>query len=125
MPRFLFGPADNPTFADRFLAAGKWVTFSASCSSCDAAVGSGPIPDAILLWPGYTSVPAWVWSAPVPVIALAHDPNLLWHGFRHLLPLADLVLTDAPSAERLRRAGVQHAKAANLYGLDRHFMAEI
>ncbi|MBA4191275.1 MAG: hypothetical protein C0467_25110, partial [Planctomycetaceae bacterium] len=129
MHQFLFGPVDNPTFTDRFLAApvasGRWATFSAECSSWESAVGAAPLPEAILLWPGYTSVPSWVWSAPVPVVALAHDPNLLWHGFRHLLPLADLVLTDAPSAERLRRAGIEHATAANLYGLDRHFMAEI
>ncbi len=34
-------------------------------------------------------------------------------------------MTDAPSAERFRRAGVTHVRAANLYGLDRHFAAAI
>jgi predicted O-methyltransferase YrrM len=83
------------------------------------------LPEVLLVWPGYTSVPSWAWSAPVPVVALAHDPNLLWSGFRHTLPLADLVLTDAPSAERLKRAGLEHVRAANLFGLDWHFIAEI
>src|SRR5262249_14508916 len=78
-----------------------------------------------VVWPGYTSVPAWVWSAPVPVVAAAHDPNLLFHTFRHALPCADLVLTDAPSAEKLRRAGLEHVRAANLFGLDRHFAVAI
>ncbi|CAM9827360.1 unnamed protein product, partial [Phaeothamnion confervicola] len=85
----------------------------------------GGAPDALVVWPGYASVPAWVWAAPVPVVAAAHDPNLLWHGYRHLLPLADLVLTDAPSAARLRRAGLEHVRAANLFGLDRHFAAAV
>src|SRR4051794_19078616 len=127
MPRFLFGPADDPANADRFLhapvAAGRWATFPARCPSWDAATaGAGP-PDAVLVWPAYASVPAWVWAAPVPVVALAADANLLWHGYRHLLHLADLVLADAPSADRLRRAGLPHARAANLFGLDRHLLA--
>src|SRR4051794_40775420 len=99
MPRFLFGPVPNDAFADRFLhnavAAKRWATFDATRPSWEAATGGcGEEPEVLLVWPGYTSVPAWVWSAPVPVVALAHDPNLLAHGYRHLLPLADLVLTD-------------------------------
>jgi glycosyltransferase involved in cell wall biosynthesis/tetratricopeptide (TPR) repeat protein/predicted O-methyltransferase YrrM len=131
MTRLVFGPCDDPVFFDRFLKspvdAGRWSVFSATCPSWEAArapLEGGP-PEALVVWPGYTSVPAWVWSAPVPVVAAAHDPNLLWSGYRHTLPLADLVLTDAPSAERMRRAGLAHARAANLFGLDRHFAAEI
>jgi glycosyltransferase involved in cell wall biosynthesis/Tfp pilus assembly protein PilF/predicted O-methyltransferase YrrM len=130
MPRFLFGPTVNDTFTDRFLKAavdsGRWTTFPTSCASWEAATaGMTELPEVLLVWPGYTSVPSWVWTAPVPVVALAHDPNLLWSGFRHTLPLADLILTDAPSAERLNRAGLEHVRAANLFGLDRHFLAEI
>jgi glycosyltransferase involved in cell wall biosynthesis len=128
MTRFLFGPVPGETFADRFLktpvAAGRWATFDAACPSWDAAVGGlETAPGVLLVWPGYTSVPRWVWSAPVPVVALAHDPNLLAHGYRHTLPLADVVLTDGPSADRLRRGGLGQARAANLFGLDRHFLA--
>jgi tetratricopeptide (TPR) repeat protein len=82
-------------------------------------------PEVLVVWLGYTSVPAWVWSAPVPVVVAAPDANLLFHAFRHLLPCADLVLTDAPSAEKLRRAGLPHVRAANLFGLDRYFAAAI
>ncbi|HYH66560.1 MAG TPA: glycosyltransferase [Urbifossiella sp.] len=71
-----------------------------------------------------TSTPAWLWSAPVPVVALAADPNLLWHGYRAVLHLADLVLTDQPAVDRFHRAGIAHVRPANLYGLDREFLAE-
>ena len=129
-PRFLFGPADSPSFTDRFLAApveaGRWAAFSAACPSFDAATANlDSPPAAILLWPGYASVPAWVWSAPVPVVALAHDGNFLWSQYRQQLTLADLILTDAPTAGRLRRAGISGVRVANLFGLDRHFLAEL
>jgi hypothetical protein len=58
-------------------------------------------------------------------LSLAHDPSQLGHGYRELLPLADLVLTDRPAVARLTRAGLPHARPANLYGLDRHLLAEI
>jgi glycosyltransferase involved in cell wall biosynthesis len=131
MPRLLFGPADDPDLDDRFLAApvaaGRWATFGAACPSWEAAAAGlpGGPPDAVLVWAAYTSVPAWVWAAPVPVVALAPDANLLWHAYRHLLPLADLVLADGPSAARLGRAGVGRVRGANLFGLDRHFLAEV
>ncbi|VTR91657.1 family 2 glycosyl transferase : Glycosyl transferase OS=Singulisphaera acidiphila (strain ATCC BAA-1392 / DSM 18658 / VKM B-2454 / MOB10) GN=Sinac_0358 PE=4 SV=1: Glyco_trans_1_2: Methyltransf_24: Glyco_transf_4: Glycos_transf_1: Glycos_transf_2: TPR_7: TPR_6: TPR_10 [Gemmata massiliana] len=129
MPRFLFGPCDAPEFLDRFLRpsvdSGTWSVFGARTGSWEEALAGAAPPDALLVWPGYTSVPPWVWAAPVPVVALAHDPNLLWHGYRHLLPRADLVLTDAPAAARLRRAGLGHVRAANLYGLDRYFAAAL
>src|SRR6478609_910629 len=111
MARLLFGPCDDPSWIDSFLhaplAEGRWGFFSARCESWQAALAQipGGTPDAVAVWPSYASVPAWVWSAPVPVVALAADANLLWSGYRHLLPLADLVLTDAPAAEKLRRGG--------------------
>ncbi|MBP3957826.1 glycosyltransferase [Gemmata sp. G18] len=129
MARVLLGPCDDPVWIDQFvgapLAAGRWAPFGTRCRSWEAAAGQlgGEPPDALLVWPSYASVPAWAWAAPVPVVALAADPNLLWSGYRHRLPHADLVLTDAPAAEKLRRAGLEHVRAANLYGLDRHFAA--
>jgi hypothetical protein len=104
MAPFLFGPTVNDAFADRFLKAavdsGRWATFPTSCASWEAATGGlAELPQVLLVWPGYTSVPSWVWNSPVPVVALAYDPNLLWSGFRHTLPLGDLVLTDASRAE--------------------------
>jgi glycosyltransferase involved in cell wall biosynthesis/tetratricopeptide (TPR) repeat protein len=131
-PRFLFGPVDDPDLLDRTaaprVAEGRWAAFPAACPSYSAAAawfGPGEEPAAILWWPGYTSMPAWLPSAPVPLLAVAHDPNLLWHQYREQLAIADLVLTDLPSAERFRRAGFTHAWMANLYGLDRHFLADL
>lgn len=131
MPRILFGPCDDASQFDRFFRTpiddGQWVAFHATTPSWEAALQncSGSRPDAVVVWPSYASVPSWVWSAPVPVVMLAADANLLWNGYRYLLPLADLVLTDAPSADRLRRAGNEHVRAANLFGLDRYFAASI
>src|SRR5262245_10372753 len=111
MPRLLFGPCDDPGFLDQFLREpeGRWIVFGARTPAWDAseALCKSGSPDALLIWPSYASVPAWVWSAPVPIVVLAADSNLLWHEYRHLLPLADLTLTDTPSAERLRRAGIE------------------
>jgi glycosyltransferase involved in cell wall biosynthesis/predicted Zn-dependent protease len=127
--RLLIGPAD-PEFADRFLTDPDARPFPpgpgpADWSGVVVTLPPGWAPDAVLVRTGYMSVPAWVWGCPVPIIALAHDPNLLWHGYRELLPLFDLVLTDAPAVDRLARAGIGHARPACLYGLDRHFLAEV
>jgi glycosyltransferase involved in cell wall biosynthesis/tetratricopeptide (TPR) repeat protein len=126
--RLLIGPVE-PSFADRYLSADRdCLSFDASAPGWAEVTASFPpgwVPDALLVHMGYTSVPAWVWSAPVPVIALAPDPNLLWHRYRSLLPLADLVLTDRPAVDRFRRAGLTHARSANLNGLDRDFLAEV
>ncbi|MBX9628676.1 MAG: glycosyltransferase, partial [Gemmataceae bacterium] len=127
--RLLIGPAD-PDWAARFLPAGD-----ETCRRVDYGLPDWPAvaaglppgwwPDAVLVRLGYASVPPWVWACPAPVVALAHDPNLLWHAYRGLLPGFDLVLTDAPAAARLGRAGVAHARPANLYGLDHGFLAGI
>ena len=50
--------------------------------------------------------PAALWSVPLPLIGWAADWGLLWHGYQQLLPLCDLVLTDAPGVEMLGRAGI-------------------
>ncbi|MDB5311866.1 MAG: hypothetical protein JWO38_6068 [Gemmataceae bacterium] len=125
--RLLVGPVD-PDWAAQFLPPPddgcRWFPPGTPDWAAAAAGPPGWAPDAVLVRPGYASVPAWVWAAPVPVVALAHDPNLLWHPYAALLPLADLVLTDAPAAARLRRAGLDHARAANLYGLDHAWLAD-
>ena len=78
----------------------------------------GWVPDLIALWLNYVAVPAGFWSAPVPLIGLATDWNLLWHELRHVLPHCDGVLTDAPGVEMLGRAGIHHAAPAVLYGAE-------
>jgi GT2 family glycosyltransferase/glycosyltransferase involved in cell wall biosynthesis/tetratricopeptide (TPR) repeat protein len=135
MPRLLFGPVDR-AFADRCLdewrAAGDCRTFgpdgdltvppAAAWAEVAAALPPGWAPDLVALWLPYQSVPAWAWGAPVPVVGLAGDWNLLWHTYRHVLPLCDAVLTDAPGVEVMARAGLGHARPANLFGLGRDFL---
>ncbi len=136
MPRVLFGPIDR-MFADRHLPADEaagWVPFGPDLdvrplpgggwADLAARFPPGWAPDLVALWLPYTSAPPAVWAAPVPVVGLAAEWNLLWHGYRHALPLCDAVLTDAPGVDRLRRAGVAHAHSANLFGLGREFRDE-
>jgi len=76
-------------------------------------------PDFIVLYLPYTTIPRSLWSAPVPVIGLAPDWNLLWHYYRRQLHTCDLVLTDTAGVETLRKEGLDHARSANLFGLER------
>src|SRR6266545_4528475 len=127
--RLLVGPAD-PAWAARFLPANdppaRWFPFGApDWNAVEQTFPAGWSPDAVLLRIGYASMPSWVWTCPIPIVALAHDPNLLWHQYREQLPLFDLALTDLPAAEQFKRAGLTNIRAANLYGLDNDWLAEI
>src|SRR5437879_1481530 len=75
--------------------------------------------DFIVLDLHYTSIPPCLWQAPVPLIGLAQDSNLLWHGYRKLLRHVDLVLTDTAGVEKLALEGIAHARIANLVGLEK------
>ncbi|HEY7309547.1 MAG TPA: glycosyltransferase [Gemmataceae bacterium] len=77
-------------------------------------------PDVIALQLSAPAIPQALWSVPVPLVGLAFDWDTRWHGYRHLLPLCDLILTDAPGVEVMRRAGFRHVCQANLNGLDPH-----
>jgi hypothetical protein len=39
----------------------------------------------------YTTVPAAQWTAPVPLVGLPADANLLWHSYRRVPPLSFIV----------------------------------
>jgi hypothetical protein len=129
-PRFLFGPT-TAEFADSRLGelrrAGECLAFGPN--GVDLKVGyetrwdqiaaqfpEGWRPDLVALWLNYTAVPPDLWSAPVPLVGLATDWNLLWHAYRHLLLRCDAVLIDRPGAEALARAGIPHARPALLFG---------
>src|SRR5262245_58396692 len=133
MHRYLFGPVPA-AFADQNLhpqrQAGACVAFGPT-ADMDLTIGlddtwdglcgrlpAGWRPDFIVLNLGYATVPAGLWSAPVPLVGLAKDWNLLWHAYRRQLPHCDLVLTDAEGVETLARAGLPHARAANLFGCE-------
>src|SRR5262249_35067952 len=90
-----------------------------------ARLPDGWRPDGVLLRLAYECVPQALWSAPLPVVGVAEDWNLLWGQFRlRGLPACDLVLTDAPGVEALRRAGLGHVRPARLYGCGRAWQEE-
>src|SRR5262245_49043454 len=114
--RYLFGPV-SPFFANEHLhgarQTGNCQTFdlkdgpdlTIAPSDCWEAVcsrfPSGWQPDFIVLYLPYRTVPACLWSAPIPRVGLAGDWNLLWHSYRRQLPLCELVLTDTQGKEKL------------------------
>src|SRR5579884_505168 len=135
--RYLFGPV-NAAFADQNLhrarRVGECLAFDAAGTS-DMAIGprdtwdavrsrlpSGWEPGFVVLFLPYASIPSCLWSAPVPLVGLAADWNLLWHGYRHRLACCDLALTDAAGVEVMARADINHAITANLFGCERAFL---
>src|ERR1043166_8042783 len=101
MPRrYLFGPV-SATFADQCLRrhrqAGHCLAFGPGggvdlvlrpgdpWEAVRARLPAGWEPDFVALRLHYTRVPAGLWSAPVPLVGLAVDWNLLWHHYRRCL----------------------------------------
>jgi hypothetical protein len=136
--RYLVGPVSARVAADiwqRPRAAGECLIFNAA-GDADLRIGpsdtwdeilgrlpEGWRPDGVVLDLGYTTVPAGLWAAPVPLVGLAKDWNLLWHHYRHAVPRCDLVFTDTPGVERMHRAGWEHVRAGQLFGLGHDFLA--
>src|SRR5436190_22779082 len=60
-------------------------------------------PDYLALYLAYRSIPDWIWQAPLPIVGLAPDWNFLWHPYRQLFPLVDLVVTDTEGAQRFAK----------------------
>jgi GT2 family glycosyltransferase len=137
--RYLFGPVDQ-AFADDNLAgprqAGLCLTFGPG-KGVDLAIGPGDSseqiqqrlpagwqPDLLVFWLAYSTVPAGLWSAPLPRAGLARDWRFLWHDFRERLPLFDVVWTDTVGAELLQRAGIRQARPAVLCGCGRSFLEQ-
>ena len=135
--RYLFGPVDA-AFADHFLHAhrqrGDCLAFDFQ-NGPDVTVGwqdswdelsgrfpQGWLPDFVALFLPYRAIPTCLWSAPVPIVGLAADWNLLWHYYRHSLPRCDLVLTDTVGVETLHRQGLRHVRPANLFGWERQYL---
>src|SRR5690242_11045657 len=129
--RYLFGPV-SARFAEQNLklhqTAGECLAFDGSgeaglrigqedsWGSVCSRLPQGWLPDYIVLDLHYTSIPACLWTAPVPRVGLAADWPLLWHYYRRCLPLCELVLTDTVGVEHLGRQGITPARAANLFG---------
>jgi GT2 family glycosyltransferase len=135
--RFLFGPVTT-AFAEenlrRFRETGTCLAFGPAGTS-DISIAPGETWDAVLaklpeswrpdfvaLWLPYATIPVGLWSAPVPLVGLAADWNLLWHQYRRCLRRCDLVLTDAAGVDVMRRAGITHVRAADLFGCESSFL---
>jgi hypothetical protein len=131
-PRYLLGPvrADQACQRRADREAGRCLAFNAR-GDVDLMVGPGDSwddvlarlppgwqPDFVALDLNYTSVPQALWSAPVPLVGLATDWNLLWHHDRRCLRRCELALIDVPGVQALAREGLRHARPANLFGCD-------
>lgn len=141
MPRYLFGPVDA-IFATEYLHAtrlrGECLVFghkadpgldlhigpTDSWNDILARMPTGWVPDYVVLRVEYATVPFGLWSAPVPLIGLAGDANLLWTVYRRVLPRCDLVLADSPSIAALTRSGLADVWPADLYGCGRSWLEE-
>src|SRR5262245_61449063 len=136
MPRaHLFGPV-SPTFAAqnlrRHVEEGVCVVFDHSgpisvgpkdtWDSFAARFPGNWRPQFLALPLQYSTIPCALWQAPVPIVGMAGDWHLLWHRYRHLLPLCDLVLTDQPGVEALSRLGIRHVQPAQLFACQRAFV---
>jgi len=135
--RYLFGPVDA-VFADQFLKAARQrgdcqvfdfhsgsdvtVHWQDSWDDLCSRLPEGWKPDFVVLFLAYRTIPRCLWSAPVPIIGLAADWNLLWHYYRHCLPRCDLVLTDTAGVEAFSRLGFNHVRRANLFGCERVYL---
>ena len=136
--RFLIGPV-TAAFADQYLEVhrkqGRCLAFH-PLEPVDLAVRSGDDwddvkarlpagwqPDLLVLNLPYNAVAPGLWRAPIPIVGLAPDWNLLWHLYGHAVPLCDRVLTDAPGVCAFNRLGYDHLRPANLFGLGRDFAA--
>jgi len=133
--RHLFGPAPADFAREhlhRYVEAGECVvfdhggvraaTFGDSWDDFVARLPTDWRPEFIVLRLQYNAIPPFLWQAPVPIIGFAGDWNLVWHHYRNVLPRCDLVLTDAAGVETLARAGIMHARHAQLFGCERSFV---
>src|SRR5262249_39355068 len=131
MARYLIGPV-AAAFAEQNLVSarrrGDCLAFNAA-GDTDLTIGSadswetvqarlppGWRPDFVVLYLPHTTVPAGLWSAPLPLVGLATNGAQCWHAYRRSLRRCELILTDAEGAEVMIREGLDHVRPANLAG---------
>ena len=135
--RYLFGPMSKSYCRDNlgFVTDPSTVLTFGTSDDCDIRLSpddtwdsfAAKFPadwqaDVLVLFLPYTTFPPFLWQAPLPIIGLAGDWNLLWHYYRRSLAGCDLVFTDKPGVELLDRAGLPAAESAYLYGLAEPFL---
>lgn len=131
MSRYLFGPTTAEFARDKLAlprATRDCLTFDStgqsdlrfghedSWSEVSARFPAGWKPDFIALFPSYSVIPAGIWEAPIPIVVLAVDWNLLWHQYREIVPHCELVLTDPAGVEAFNALGGPPARPVLLYG---------
>ncbi|MGE3804185.1 MAG: glycosyltransferase [Gemmataceae bacterium] len=136
--RYLFGPVSPEYARERLerprqeghclvfdhqdgvdLAIGQEDAWEAICAKLPA----GWHPDFVALHLPYRTVPHALWSAPVPLVGLAVDWNLLWHHYRRRLRSCELILTDTLGVTTFAREGLEQARVANLFGCEQSFLS--
>ena len=136
--RYLFGPVSN-VFARELLpgpvSRGDCLPFDQSgdfavrwddsWESIVARFPSGWQPDWLVLFLPYRVIPKGLWDAPIPIIGLAGDWNLLCHHYRNVLSRCDLVFTDVVGVETLTKAGFHHVRVGHLFGCQNHFLQDV
>jgi glycosyltransferase involved in cell wall biosynthesis/Flp pilus assembly protein TadD len=135
--RYLYGPVPRDFSKENLRAerdAGRCLTFGwypgqdlmlADGGTWDgllARLPEGWRPDFVALTPAYARVPGYLWSAPVPLVALAADWNFLWTYYRVRLRQCEVVLTDRAGVAALGREGITWTRPANLFGCPQEFL---
>jgi hypothetical protein len=75
-----------------------------------ARLPSGWVPDGIVLCLPDLLVPRGLWSAPIPLVALADNWALFWHYYRRNLPRCELVLTPVDGVGPFTQQGIDQAR---------------
>src|SRR5262245_54414134 len=137
--KYLFGPVSRE-FAKQSLAeprrAGECLVFNSEgdvdlrISAADRweavqeRLPTGWTPDFVALCLPFAPIVPSLWSAPLVRVGIAHDCGQHWHADRRLLPSCHVVYSDWWTTERLKQAGIAHARPANLHGCGRAFDAD-
>jgi tetratricopeptide (TPR) repeat protein len=131
--RFLIGPVSNhwakPQLPDRIRSErcrtlGWSEASDVSLIGCDSwpqlmeKLPAGEWPEFVLTLAGHTTIPNWLWTAPVPIIALAIDPESHWHHQRACLPSCDHVFAHRAYRKVFARQGISHVGELPCFGID-------
>jgi hypothetical protein len=132
--RYLFGPfwgAIPPEFlsdtrrsgACRLFGAGA-VDIAVAANSADlsweklvSSIPANEQPDFLMLWLATPLISESLWNAPVPIIGLSPNWPTHWNWLRSVAGRCELLFTDAPGVQNLRREGIDHTCPAILCGL--------
>jgi tetratricopeptide (TPR) repeat protein len=131
--RFLIGPVSNvwakQQLPDR-IRSERCRTFGWSeasdvsligCDSWPQLVEKLPAaewPDFVLALAGQTTIPNWLWAAPLPIIALAIDSKYHWHHQRVCLQSCDHVFVHRAYRKVVARQGISDVGELPYFGID-------